>query len=92
LSSVGQGPTVFGKSWRLWYLLSAVRYLPKASRIPSLDPSMGACSSMLTIRPTSLKHSFEPVTPSPITLANNVFSPTFDFLTMATPSMPARGN
>ncbi|ETW75488.1 hypothetical protein HETIRDRAFT_430832 [Heterobasidion irregulare TC 32-1] len=30
---------MFGKSWRLWYLLSAVRYLPKASRIPPLDPS-----------------------------------------------------
>ncbi|ETW75998.1 hypothetical protein HETIRDRAFT_422610 [Heterobasidion irregulare TC 32-1] len=47
---------------------------------------------MPTIRPTSLECSFEPATPSLITLANNIFSPTFDFLTMATPSMPARGD
>ncbi|ETW78890.1 hypothetical protein HETIRDRAFT_428664 [Heterobasidion irregulare TC 32-1] len=45
-----------------------------------------------TIRPTALERSFEPATPSPITLANNTFSPTFDFITMATPSMPARGD
>ncbi|ETW84825.1 hypothetical protein HETIRDRAFT_313072, partial [Heterobasidion irregulare TC 32-1] len=39
------GPTVFGKSWHLWYLSSTIQYLPKAFRIPPSDPSAGACSS-----------------------------------------------
>ena len=38
---------MFGASRRLRYSSSTVRYLPKASRIPSSDPSTGACSSSL---------------------------------------------
>ena len=37
---------MFGNSQHLWYLSSTVWYLPKASRIPPSDSSVGACSSM----------------------------------------------
>ncbi|ETW84790.1 hypothetical protein HETIRDRAFT_312129, partial [Heterobasidion irregulare TC 32-1] len=40
------GLTMFSDSQCLWYLSSTIRYFPKASQIPSLDPSMGICSSL----------------------------------------------
>ena len=39
-----KGPTVFGNSWQPQYSFRASQPVPKASRIPSPDPRVGACS------------------------------------------------